>query len=83
LLSSNLIKHNKYEEALRFNQLAVEISEKIDKKHPIVALFYRDKAFIHKKLGDAGKAIYYSLKDIEILERSAGKYDDLLPVLQC
>jgi tetratricopeptide (TPR) repeat protein len=79
LLSSNLIRFNKFDEALVYNQMAVEISEKIDNRHPIVALFYRDKAFIHKKLGDANKSIYYSLKDIEILERSAGKYDDLLP----
>ena len=70
LLSSNLIRYNKYAEALIYNQMAVEISEKIDSRHPLVALFYRDKAFIHKKLGDSNKAIYYSLKDIEILEEA-------------
>jgi tetratricopeptide (TPR) repeat protein len=79
LLSSNLIRHNKFQEALRYNQLAVEISEEIDDRHPLVALFYRDKAYIYKKMGDHEKAIYYSLKDIEILERHQGKYDDLLP----
>jgi tetratricopeptide (TPR) repeat protein len=79
MLSSNLIKYNKFDEALQFNQMAVDISEQIDNRHPLVALFYRDKAYIHKKLGNPVKAIYYSLKDIEILERHAGKYDDLLP----
>jgi tetratricopeptide (TPR) repeat protein len=79
LLSSNLINYKKYDEALYYNALAVEISERIDEHHPLVALFYRDKAFIHKKLGNHKKAIIYSLKDIEILERHEGKYDDLLP----
>jgi len=79
LLSSNLVKFKKYDEALKFNQLAVDISEKIDKKHPSIAIFYRNKALIHKKLGDTNLSIYYSLKDIEILEQNAGKYDDLLP----
>jgi len=79
LLSSNLVKYKKYEEALKYNQLAVEISESIDKKHPSIAIFYRNKALIHKKLGDNNLSIYYSLKDIQILEQNAGKYDDLLP----
>lgn len=79
LLSSNLIKYKRFDEALQYNQLAVDITQQIDNKHPLVALFYRDKAYIHKKMGDTGKAIYYSLKDIEILERFEGKYDDLLP----
>jgi len=79
LLSSNLLSHNKLDEALSYNQLAVDISVEIDDRHPLVALFYRDKAYIHKKLGDPDKAIFYSLKDIEILERYEGKYDDLLP----
>ncbi len=79
LLSSNLVKYKKYDEALKYNQLAVEISEAIDKKHPSIAIFYRNKALIHKKLGDTSLSIYYSLKDIEILEQNVGKYDDLLP----
>jgi len=79
LLSSNLFKYKKYQDALKYNQLAVDISEKIDKKHPSIAIFYRNKAIIHKKLGDNNLSIYYSLKDIEILELNAGKYDDLLP----
>ncbi len=79
LLSSNLVKYKKYEEALKYNQLAVEISESIDKKHPSIAIFYRNKALIHKKLGDNNLSIYYSLKDIQILEQNGGKYDDLLP----
>lgn len=79
LLSTSLTNYQKYDEALIYNQRAIEISEKIDKKHPLVALFYRDKAAIYKKLGDSVNAIFYSLKDIEILEKHAGKYDDLLP----
>lgn len=79
MLSSGLFKINKLDEALEYNQLAVEISEKIDKSHPVVALYYRDKAHIHKKLGDPWKAIIYGLKDIEILEKYPGKYDELLP----
>lgn len=79
LLSTNLIKYQQYEDALLYNQRAIQISEAIDSKHPIVALFYRDKAYIYKKLGDTVNAIFYSLKDIEILEKHAGKYDDLLP----
>jgi len=79
LLSTNLIKFRKYDDALKFNQKAIQISEAIDRKHPIVALFYRDKAYIYKKLGDTINAIFYSLKDIEILEKHSGKYDDLLP----
>jgi tetratricopeptide (TPR) repeat protein len=78
LLSSNLIRYNNYKEALKYNELAVEISEKIDKTHPLVALFYRDKAYIHRKLGNSKKAICYNLKDIEILELQGGKYDELL-----
>jgi tetratricopeptide (TPR) repeat protein len=79
LLSSNLILHNKLDDALKYNQMAVDISEKIDNSHPLVALLYRDKAYIYKKLGNSEKAIQYSLKDIEILEKYQGKYDDLLP----
>jgi hypothetical protein len=79
LLSSSLVSYKKYNEALYYNELAVEISERIDERHPLVALFYRDKAYIHKKLGNPKKSIIYSLKDIEILERHEGKYDDLLP----
>jgi hypothetical protein len=79
LLSTNLIKFSKFNEALKYNQLAVDISEKIDNQHPLVALFYRDKALIYKKLGNTNKAVYYNLKDIEILERQHGRYDHLLP----
>ncbi len=79
LLSSNLMKHKRFHDSLKYNELAIKISEDVDKKHPVVALFYRDKAMIHKFLGNPEKAILYSLKDIEILEKHAGKYDDLLP----
>jgi len=79
LLSTNLTNYQKYEEALIYNQRAIIIAESIDKRHPLVALFYRDKASIYKKIGDSENAIFYSLKDIEILEKHAGKYDDLLP----
>ena len=79
LVSSNLMKFKKFQEALKYNELAIKISEEVDEKHPVVALFYRDKALLHKFLGEPDKAIHYSLKDIEILEKHAGKYDDLLP----
>lgn len=79
LVSKNLVKFKKYEMALKYNQKAIKISESIDKRHPVVALFFRDKAQIYKILGDKDKALLYSLKDIEILEKHAGKYDDLLP----
>jgi tetratricopeptide (TPR) repeat protein len=79
LLSSNLVRFKKFEEALKYNQLAVDISESIDRRHPSIAIYYRNKALIHKKLGDSEMSIYYSLKDIEILELNAGRYDDLLP----
>ena len=79
LVSSNLIRYKKFEESLKYNEQAIKISEAVDKKHPVVALFYRDKALIYKFLGNSEKAIVYSLKDIEILEKHAGKYDDMLP----
>jgi len=79
LLSSALLRFKKFEESLKYNGLAIKISETVDEKHPVVALFYRDKALIHKFLGDSEKAVIYSLKDIEILEKHAGKYDDMLP----
>ncbi len=79
LLSSNLMKFKRFQDSLKYNELAIKISEAVDEKHPVVALFYRDKALIHKFLGNPEKAILYNLKDIEILEKHAGKYDDLLP----
>jgi tetratricopeptide (TPR) repeat protein len=79
LLSSNLMKFKRFHDSLKYNELAIKISEEVDEKHPVVALFYRDKALINKFLGHQDKAILYSLKDIEILEKHAGKYDDLLP----
>jgi tetratricopeptide (TPR) repeat protein len=79
LLSSNFMKFKKFNDALKYNELAIKISKDVDEKHPVVALFYRDKALLYKFLGEPDKAILYSLKDIEILEKHAGKYDDLLP----
>jgi tetratricopeptide (TPR) repeat protein len=79
VLSNNLVHFKKFEEALKYNQMAVEISESIDNRHPSIAIYYRNKAVIHKKLGNTQMSIFYSLKDIEILEKNAGRYDDLLP----
>lgn len=78
LFSSNMVKFKLYSDALKYNQLAIDISEVVDKKHPVVALFYRDKSLIYKKLGRLNDAISSSLKDVEILETHSGKYDHLL-----
>jgi hypothetical protein len=79
VLSCNFMHQGNYTQALKYNQMALDISEKIDHTHPLVAHFCRDRANIHNKLGEPEKAIFYGLKDIEILEMHQGKYDDYLP----
>ncbi|MFN8258707.1 MAG: tetratricopeptide repeat protein [Bacteroidales bacterium] len=74
-----LQKFGEISKALEFNQKAIEISESIDGKHLLTALYYRNMAEVYKKMGNAKMAVICSLRDIEILEKNAGKYDEFLP----